>query len=112
MALLRLTFTITRKPTVPPQMFENLICEPALELDLAGRFQYEGNSTFTVTMEGPRRNVQEYRTYIEVGNVAFGATSHFTEFSPSSRVFGDSIAVDYRIARRGTQREVNSDVDM
>ncbi len=112
MSLLRLTFIIVRKPSVPPQMFENIICEPALELDLGGRVQYEGSSRFTVTLEGKRRDVEAYKTFISVGKVAIGQTSHFTEYAPRARIFGDTIHVDYNIEKRGTQQEINDDLKL
>ena len=111
-ALLRLTFVITRKPDVPPKLFEDLICEPALHLDLGGRFQYEGSSKYTVIVEGNKRKVEHYRTYIQAGACVMGETSHFTEFTPTARVFPDYMAVNYNIQRRGTQRNIDEDVTL
>ena len=113
MSLLRLTFVIVRKPSVPPQVFEDLLCEPALELDLGGRIQYEGSSRFTVMLEGNRRNVESYKTYIAVAKPAIGQMSHFTEYTPMGRaVFGDTIDVCYDVQKRGTQREIDDDIKM
>ncbi len=113
MSLLRLTFVIIRKPSVPPQVFEDMLCEPALELDLGGRIQYEGSSRFTVTLEGKRRDVEAYKAYIAVGKVALGkSTSHFTEYTPRASVFGDTITVSYNVEKRGTQKEIDDDIKM
>ena len=112
MSLLRLTFVIVRKPNISRKMFEDLICDPALELNLGGRMQFDGGRRFTVILEGKKRDVEDFRTYISVGKVVFGATSHFTEYAPTARVFGDSIRVSYDIERRGTQQEVDDDIKM
>ncbi len=112
MALLSLTFVIVRKANVSPKAFEDLLCEPALALDLGGRIQFEGGRRFTVMLEGKRRDVQDYRTYISVGKVIFGETSHFTEYAPHGRVFGDSIKISYDIEQRGTQKNIDDDVKL
>ena len=112
MALLRLTFIIVRKAHVSHKAFEDLVCEPALSLDLGGRMQYEGGRPFTVVVEGKKRNVEDYRTYIAVGKVVFGDTSHFTEYTPRARVFGDSITVSYDVEKRDTQKEIDDDVKL
>ncbi len=112
MSLLRITFVITRNRKVPPQVFEDLLCDPALQLDLGGRVEYEGRSRFTVVLEGKRRDVEAYKTYITVGKAAFGKTSHITEYTPTALIFGDYIKVDYNIEKRGTQVNVDDDVKL
>ncbi len=112
MPLLSLTFVIVRKAHVSRKAFEDLVCEPALALDLGGRMQYEGGRRFTVMVEGKKRDVIDYRTYITVGKVVFGDTSHFTEYEPTARVFGDSIKISYRVEARGTQKVIDDDVKL
>ncbi len=97
----RLSFVIMRKPSLGRQAFENMIVEPALELDLVGRVQFEGGRRFTVTVEGHRHKVDDYRTYVVVGSVIFGESSHFAEYFPRTPIFGDCITVDYHIHGRG-----------
>ncbi len=107
--LKRLTFTIRRKPTLDRQVFEDMIVEPALELDLVGRVQYEGGRRFIVQVEGHRHKVDDYRTYVTVGRVIFGEPGHFVEYYPRASIFGNCILVSYNFQRRGGRTELEDE---
>ena len=101
MPLKRLTFANVRKRTLNPDVLMDLICDPALQMDLHGRVIHEGGGRHVVMLEGARGRIDDYKTYIWVGRHAMGRVDHFTEYTPSARIFADGIELDFAPARGG-----------
>ncbi len=109
MPLQRVTFVIIRKPSVSPDLLMDLICDPALELDLHGRVIHEGGGRHVVMLEGERRRIDDYKTYIWVGRPVMGRVSHFTDYTPTARIFKDGIELSFAPPRGGRMELPDSD---
>ncbi len=111
MPLKQLSFCIVRKAGLDPERFIDLVCDPALELDLSGRLIFHGCRKYVVMLEGEKRKIDDFKTYIWVGRPAIGSVLYFTEFDPSGSIYGDGIDVEVAPERGGKKDLPDHDED-